>query len=110
MKLLYENTPITDLNVLSNLAYILNIGKQYPEAEAIARDILLRIQERLGEASEQALGNIRTMVEALAGQGKFQEAREFLDRGFKLLEGVTADCREEEIRCIREVERSVEGH
>jgi tetratricopeptide (TPR) repeat protein len=110
MKLLYENMPKTDLGVLSNLAYILNIRKQYPEAEAIARDVLQRIQERLGEASEQALGNIRTMVEALAGQGRYQEARGFLDRGFKLLEGVTADYREEEIRCMREVERLVEGH
>jgi tetratricopeptide (TPR) repeat protein len=110
MAQLYENFPKTDLSVLSNLAYILNIRKQYPEAEAIARNILPLIQERLGEASEQALGNIRTMVEALAGQGRYQEARGFLDRGFKLLEGVTADYREEEIRCMREAERLVEGH
>jgi hypothetical protein len=76
MAQLYENLPKADLGVLSNLAYILNNLQKYPEAEAIAREILPRIQEQLGEASEQALGNIRTVVEALAGQGKYREAKE----------------------------------
>ena len=84
--------------------------KQYPEAEVIARDLLPRLEERLGPASEQALGNISTMVEALAGQGEYQEARDFLDRGFNLLENLTADYPDEEIMAMRETGRMVEGH
>ena len=110
MKLLYDNSPKTDLGVLSNLGYILNMQKQYPEAEVIARDLLPRLEERLGPASEQALGNISTMVEALAGQGEYQEARDFLDRGFNLLENLTADYPDEEIRAMRETGRLVEGN
>ena len=50
------------------------------------------------------------MVEALARQGRYQEAREFLDSGFSLLEDLTADYLDEEIRAMRETGRLVEGN
>lgn len=72
------------------------------------RDLLPQVQKRKGAGSEQTLGSIRLLAEATVCQGQFEEAKEFLNIGFGLLDKVTAGYQEEELRPMRDVQRSVE--
>ncbi len=98
------------ISALSNLSWIyLKAGKP-AEAEAISRDLpaLLRSTPLLGPGpSPQELGSRRSLMEALAKQGKYEEAKKLNEEGYaviaELAKGKFAKYEQEEIEAMDEV-------
>ncbi|KAH8895928.1 hypothetical protein GQ53DRAFT_743881 [Thozetella sp. PMI_491] len=94
----------------SNLTWWYLQGGKPAEAEQMARGMpeLLRANPMLGPGpSPQELGSRRALMEALAKQGKYDEAKRLNDEGYaviaELAEGKFAKYNDEEIEAMNEV-------
>lgn len=70
--------PDTALAVRHNFALALIREGQFVDAEEILRRLLPVEREKIGRSSPQALGCLRNLIEVLEGQGKEEEARDFI--------------------------------
>ena len=97
------------ISALSNLAWTYLQDGKPAEAEAISRDLpaLLRSTPLLGPGpSPQELGSRRSLMEALAKQGKYEEAKALNEEGYaviaELAKGKFAKYEQEEIEAMDE--------
>jgi tetratricopeptide (TPR) repeat protein len=89
--------PLATLGAQSNLGFVLNKEKKYAEAAAVLRDLLPLMKERFGEDDSRSLGCLRHLMEAVGGQGRVDEALLMNERGMRLVTGMGAEHKEDEI-------------
>lgn len=98
-----------DLGSMNNLCEILAQHNQLAEAEKLTR-ALIPLEEdhpRLGKNSPQVLGARRKLMEVLAKQGRYDEAKVLNEEGYRIIDtmkdGPFAGYEEEEIEAMDEV-------
>ncbi|KAI9810839.1 MAG: hypothetical protein M1827_006046 [Pycnora praestabilis] len=107
----YEKTggPNRAFAVMNNLAFVLNRQGKYAEAEQILRKLLPPLQERGGRDTPQALGCMRKLMEAVGGQGRYEEAKEINVEGFELVGKMDGEERPAEMEAMEEVKLQLEA-
>ena len=80
---IYENGPngTKNMSALHQLSWVLEEAGKHAEAEAAAREVLPWVQglPMLGNDSPQALGCMRVLVQSIWKQGRYAEAREWVE-------------------------------
>jgi len=71
-----------------NLAFSLLKGGKHVEAEQLSLELQTVLDEKIGRDSPQALGGRRRMIEVVAKQGRYEEAKKLTGEGFGLVEGM----------------------
>jgi tetratricopeptide (TPR) repeat protein len=104
---LYEK-PAASLAARSNLGWVLNKEGKYSEAEVLLTDLLPGLQERFAEDDPRVLGCLRHLMEAVGGQGKFEEAQEVNRRGMELVTKMTGDHQAAELQAMTDVSAQLE--
>lgn len=98
-----------DLAALDNLSFVMGDKGDYAGSEKLAREAysLILGHPSLGKNSPQALGSRRTLIKALANQGKTAEAKELIDEVEATIDGLAGGkferYRKEEKQALDEV-------
>ena len=87
---------------------MLNKQGKYAEAEEVLRGLLPLLQNRMGMDSPQSLGCMRHLMEAVGGQGRWEEAREMCEEGLGLVDGMGGEEKGAEMEAMTEMEKKIE--
>lgn len=99
--------PGLELSVTHNLSRELMLIGRFAEAEHFAKRACPQLVERFGVNSPQALGSRRFIIEAVGCQHKTAEAKQILEEGFVVVEGMKggrwAEHQQDELEAMEEV-------
>lgn len=91
----------------SNLSWALLRQGKCAEAETIERRLWPALATRMGPDAPPALGSMRSLIEALGRQGKFDEAESLVREGLVIVHGMDGEEQQSELNAMKELEVSL---